>query len=110
MMEEMKIEDGIIIPNEENESENGIARIEGQEQFIFSDKRTVFEIDTTENAQGIDTSAYSEGFLLTHNELHLLSDDGYQVIPLVELHDFFGNPIVLDKTQVLELWNKSKIR
>lgn len=89
--------------------EDGTASIDGQEQYIFSDKRTVLEIDTTGNSQGIDTSAYSEGFLLTHNEIHFLSDDGYQIIPLVELHELFGNPIVIDKTQVLNLWNKSAL-
>lgn len=87
--------------------EDGIARTDSQDQFFFSDKRTVVEIDLTGYAQGIDTSKYSEGILLTHNELHFVNDDGYQEIPLVELHEYFGNPIVLDKTQVLELWEKA---
>lgn len=86
--------------------EDGIARTDGQEQYIFTDKRTVVEIDTTGNSQGIDTSAYSEGFLLTHDEFHFVNDDGYQVIPLLEMHEYFGNPIILDKSNILNLWQK----
>ena len=38
--------------------EDGIARTDSQDQFFFSDKRTVVEIDLTGYAQGIDTSKY----------------------------------------------------
>lgn len=88
--------------------ENGIARTDGKEQFIFSSNRTVVEIDTSGQTQGIDTSSYSEGILLTRDEIHLVNDDGYRVFPLTELNETFGNPIVLDKANVLELWNNVK--
>jgi len=52
----------------------------------------------------IDTQSYSQGFLLTRTELHIVSEDGYQVFPLIDLHESFGNPIVIDKDQALSLW------
>ena len=85
--------------------EDGVARVDGQQQYISSFERTILAIDTTGNSQGIDTKLYSQGTLLTHNEIHFVDETGYQVIPLSELNEIFGNPIVLDKTQVLELWN-----
>jgi hypothetical protein len=86
--------------------ENGIATSEGKQQYIFTDQRTIVGIDTSGYTTGIDTGAYSEGILITQNELHFLSEDGYEVIPLNDLHEYFGNPIILDKANVLEMWNK----
>lgn len=84
--------------------EDGIAQVDGQQPLVFEDNRSIFAIDTTGKMNEIDTRSFSEGFLLTQTELHILSDDGYQVIPLVELNEAFGDPIVIDKTQTLTLW------
>lgn len=89
--------------------ENGIARTDGKERFIFTNNRTVIEIDTSGQTQSIDTNLYSEGILLTRDEVHFVSDEGYREFPLTELNDAFGNPIILDKTNVLNFWNQVKI-
>ena len=85
---------------------DGIASVDGTEPYIFSSKRDVLAIDTTGNTQEIDTKAYSRGLLLTRAEIHFVNEDGYQVLPLADLHESFGNPILIDKTQALDLWQK----
>jgi len=85
---------------------DGIASVDGTEPYIFSSQRDVVAIDTTGNTQEIDTKAYSRGLLLTRTEIHFVNEDGYQVLPLADLHASFGNPILIDKTQVLDLWQK----
>ena len=89
--------------------ENGVAQVDGVQPLIFEDARSVFAIDTTGQMNEIDTRAYSEGLLLTRTELHILSDDGYEVVSLVDLNEIFGNPIVLDKASALTLWNSVAI-
>ena len=88
---------------------DGIVSTDGTEPYIFSSKRDILAIDTTGAIQEIDTRAYSRGLLLTRTELHGVNEDGYQVFPLVDFHESFGNPIVLDKTQALELWKKASL-
>ena len=86
------------------EIRDGVAYVEGDQPFVWADKRRIIAIDTTGAIQKIDTRAYSQGILLTRTALHALSKDGYQVIPLKVFHESFGNPIILDEAHVLHLW------
>ena len=84
---------------------DGIAQVDGPQPLIFEQDRTLAAIDTTGGMIEIDTRLYSQGILLTRTELHLVNEDGYQVFPLIDLHEGFGNPIIIDKTQALTLWS-----
>ncbi|MCH7662363.1 MAG: DUF1189 family protein, partial [Chloroflexi bacterium] len=85
--------------------ENGIARVSGPQPLVFAEDRSIFAIDTTGGMNEIDTRLYSQGILLTRTELHILNEDGYDVIPLMDINQIFGNPIVIDKTQAISMWN-----
>lgn len=89
--------------------EDGVAAVSDNEPYIFSQNRQFFGLDTTGQTQEIDTQAYSEGILITQTELHFVNEDGYQVLPLVELHEFLGNPIIIDQAQVLNLWGTLRL-
>ena len=85
---------------------DGIALVDGPQPFVIVDEgRSFFAIDTSGKYQEIDLSRYSEGFLLTRTSLHVLDDREYQQVPLDELNEVFGNPIVLDESQVLQIWD-----
>jgi hypothetical protein len=84
--------------------EDGIAKVDGPQPFVFEDNRTIVAIDTTGGMNEIDTRSYSQGILLTRTEIHFVNEDGYQVLPLSDLNKEFGNPAILDKAQVLDLW------
>jgi len=85
---------------------DGIAFVDGPQPLVIVDEgRKFFAIDTSGKFQEIDLSRYSEGFLLTKTSLHILDDREYRQMPLNELHEVFGNPIVLDELQVLEIWD-----
>jgi len=89
--------------------ENGIATASGKGEFIFEQNRQIVAIVTNGQMETIDTRFYSEGFLLTQTDLHILNEDGYQTIPLTSLNEMLGNPIILDAEHVLELWNKLSV-
>jgi len=84
---------------------DGIASVKGIQPYVYSSKRDVIVIDTTGKVQEIDTKTFSRGILLTRTELHFVNEDGYRVVPLNDLHESFGNPIILDKDHVLKLWS-----
>ncbi|MBW8009622.1 MAG: DUF1189 domain-containing protein [Chloroflexi bacterium] len=84
--------------------EDGIAQVDGPQPLIFEENRNIFAIDTTGGMKEIDTRSYSQGILLTRTEIHLVNEDGYEVFPLIDLNEGFGNPIVVDKAQALTLW------
>jgi hypothetical protein len=86
--------------------ENGIATVSGSGVYSFENNRQLIAVDTTGKMQEIDTTKYSEGFLLTRDEFHFVSEDGYQVLPLSDLNQTFGNPIVIDAGSMTELWSK----
>jgi hypothetical protein len=88
---------------------DGLANVDGSQPYIFEDKRQFIAIDTTGGIREINTSEYSEGMLLTRSELHFVNEDGYRVFQLADLNETFGNPIVLDKAHVLEIWNKASL-
>jgi hypothetical protein len=85
--------------------ENGIATASGSGQYMIESGRSIIAVDTTGETQEIDTYRFSEGFLLTRTELHLVNEDGYQVLPLIDLNRTFGNPIVLDAESVTGFWS-----
>lgn len=39
----------------------------------------------------------------------MLNEDGYQTIPLIDLQEIFGNPIVIDEDQILDLWGTASL-
>lgn len=86
--------------------ENGRATASGSGQYMIENGRQVIAIDTTGVTREIDTDRFSEGFLLTSDEFHLVNEDGYQVLPLSDLNKTFGNPIVLDAASVTGFWGK----
>jgi len=86
--------------------ENGIASTSGSGKYLIANNRQLVGIDTTGATTAIDTKQFSEGILLTRTEIHLVNEDGYQVIPLTDLNQTFGNPIVLDSASVTRLWSR----
>lgn len=86
--------------------ENGRATASGSGQYMIENGRQIIAVDTTGVTREIDTVRFSEGFLLTSDEFHLVNEDGYQVIPLSDLNKTFGNPIVLDAASVTGFWGK----
>lgn len=85
---------------------NGVASTSGSGKYLIENNRQLVGIDTTGSTVGIDTSQYSEGVLLTRTDIHLVNEDGYQVFPLTELNQTFGDPIVLDAASVTRLWSR----
>lgn len=86
--------------------ENGIASTSGSGKYLIEDNRQLVGIDTTGATSAIDTSRFSEGILVTRTEVHLVNQDGYQIISLTDLNQTFGNPIVLDSASVTRLWSR----
>jgi hypothetical protein len=86
--------------------ENGIATSSGTGKYLIENNRQLVAIDTTGATSTIDTNRFSEGILLTRTEVHLVNEDGYQVILLKDLNQTFGNPIVLDSASVTKLWSR----
>ncbi|MEJ2411987.1 MAG: DUF1189 family protein [Anaerolineales bacterium] len=86
--------------------ENGIASTSGSGKYLIANNRQLVGVDTTGATPAIDTNQFSEGILLTRTEIHLVNEDGYQVIPLTDLNQTFGNPIVLDSASVTKLWSR----
>lgn len=84
---------------------SGIATVSGTGRYIIESNRQIIAADTTGSMREIDTTQYSEGVLLTRNELHIVNEDGYQVLLLSDLNKSFGNPIVLDSSSVSGLWS-----
>lgn len=89
--------------------ENGIAKVSGVGKYVVENNRQIVAVDTTGAMQEINTNLYSEGFLLTRTDFHLVNEDGYQVIPLSDLNNTFGNPIVLNADSVTGLWSKAAL-
>lgn len=85
--------------------ENGIARVDGPQPFISESKWTILAVDTTGAMREIDTQKYNQGMLLTRTEIQVLNQNGYRTIPLKNLNESFGNPIVIDKAHALSFWS-----
>ena len=84
--------------------ENGRATASGSGRYMVDNGRQIIAVDTTGVTREIDTLRFSEGFLLTSDEIHMVNEDGYQVMPLSDLNKAFGNPIVLDAASVTGFW------
>lgn len=85
--------------------ENGLATVRARQPLILLEEPgTIVILDTTGAFQSIDTSRYSQGFLLTRDRLHAYSDGEYQVVQLRDLNDIFGNPIVINRETALNFW------
>jgi hypothetical protein len=90
----------------------GVAQVDGPQPFILFDQadssgqRLLVAADTTGQMTEIDTGLFDQGFLLTRTELHILNrQNGYQVLPLSELHTIFGrDPILLNAQTVSQAW------
>jgi hypothetical protein len=90
---------------------HGIANVDGPQPYIFVDQRTssdsvLVAVDTTGKLREIDRDLYEQGFLLTRTELHMLTpQNGYQVLPLAELHSAFNqDPLVINAETVSQAW------
>ncbi len=86
--------------------EGGTASTSGSGKYLIENNRQLVGIDTTGSILAIDTNQYSEGVLLTQTDIHLVNEDGYQIFPLAELNQTFGDPIVLDGASVTNLWSR----
>jgi hypothetical protein len=86
--------------------ENGVASVDARQPYVISDyEGGIFVLDTTGEYKSIDRSRYSQGFLLTRYEAHLLSEGDYRVVALSDLHELLGtNPIVIDQDRAVRLW------
>jgi hypothetical protein len=89
----------------------GVATVDGPQPAIFLDQRSgsntlLVAADTTGRLTQIDQSVYSQGFLLTRTELHILSkNQGYQRVPLSELQTAFSaDPININEQTVSTAW------
>lgn len=91
---------------------NGIANVKGKQPYIMIDDttsngQTMFvAIDTTGQIQEIDTSRYTQGFLLTKTELHMVTpQNGYQTLPLKDFNTSFEkDPIIINAQTVSQAW------
>lgn len=90
--------------------ENGIARVDAAEPVVLLDEpqqggRILVAIDTTGQIQEIDRGRFTQGFLLTRTELHMLNNGEYQAVPLRDLHTAFErDPIIINAETVSQAW------
>src|SRR5829696_5370232 len=82
---------------------NGVAEVKGEQPNVLIDERangnSIFvAVDTTGEIKQIDASRYEQGFLLTSTKLHMLTpQNGYQVLPLSDLHALFDrDPVIIN--------------
>ncbi|MBI5951567.1 MAG: DUF1189 family protein [Chloroflexi bacterium] len=91
---------------------NGVTEVDGEQPFVMlnetaSDGQSIFvAVDTTGTIQQIDTSRYTQGFLLTRTELHMVTpQNGYQTVPLREINTAFEKETILINSEtVSQAW------
>jgi hypothetical protein len=91
---------------------NGIAEASGEQPFIILDDTTTsgqsmfVAVDTSGTIRRIDTSQYTQGFLLTQTELQMVTpQNGFQAIPLRELNTAFEkDTIIINAQTVSQAW------
>ena len=89
--------------------EEGIASVSGSGRYINENNRQIIAVDVTGAMREINTNQYSEGFLLTREEFHMVNEDGYQVIPLSDVNKTFGSPIIMNAESMTGLWARLSI-
>ncbi len=89
----------------------GVAQVSGPQPAILLDDQTsrgaIFvAVDTTGQISSIDGLRYTQGFLLTRTELHMLNpNQGYQRLPLSQLNQLFSrDPLVINEESVSSAW------
>jgi hypothetical protein len=90
----------------------GIASVNGDQPAILLNSRDssgqyiLVAVDTTGKITEIDTDRFSQGFLLTRTELHMLTpQNGYQTMTLSELNLMFEQePIIINAQTVSQAW------
>jgi hypothetical protein len=95
---------------------NGIAEASGEQPFIMLDgsdtngQSMFIAVDTTGKIKKID-SGYSQGFLLTRTELHVVNpQNGYQVVPLSDINTMFSqDPIIINAQTTSQAWGVMSI-
>ena len=95
---------------------NGIAEVSGEQPFIMLDgadangQSMFVAVDTTGKIKKIDTG-YSQGFLLTRTELHVVNpQNGYQVVPLSDINTMFSqDPIIINAQTTSQAWGVMSI-
>jgi len=91
---------------------HGVAEVSGVQPFIFlndsdsNGERIFVAVDTSGKIREIDQKRFDQGFLLTRTELHMLNpQNGYQVLPLSELHTLLSrDPIIINAETVSSFW------
>ena len=90
----------------------GIAEASGGQPYVMIDEtnaggQSMFvAVDTTGTIRRIDTSRYTQGFLLTQTELQMVTpQNGFQSIPLREFNTAFEkDPIIINAQTVSQAW------
>lgn len=91
---------------------HGVAEVDGSQPFILfngadaNGQSILVAADTTGKITEIDTQHFDQGLLLTRTELHVLNrQNGYQALPLSELHTAFQkDPIIINSQTVSQAW------
>jgi len=91
---------------------HGIASVNGDQPAILLNDRDasgqyiLVAVDTTGEIKEIDTDRFSQGFLLTRTELHMVTpQNGYQTLPLSELNLMFEkDPLIINAQTVSQAW------
>ncbi|MBL8077815.1 MAG: DUF1189 family protein [Anaerolineales bacterium] len=90
---------------------DGIAEVSGPQPLIIADgtdssgQSTFAAIDTTGEITEIE-QGYSQGFLLTRTEFHVVNaQNGYQTVPLSEINAMFEkDPIIINAQTTSQAW------
>jgi hypothetical protein len=91
---------------------HGVAEVSGEQPFILvngsdaNGQLMLVAVDTTGKIKEIDTSRYYQGFLLTRNELHMVTpQNGYQRIPLSEINSMMDrDPLIINAETTSQAW------
>lgn len=87
--------------------QDGIATVDAPQPFYLADQGgDLIVLDTTGQVTDIDRDRYSQGMVLTRTDLIVLNNGRLQTVSLADLQSAFNqNPLVLDRTNSVNLWN-----
>ena len=85
----------------------GTAEVDAPQPLILvNEPGTLIVLDTTGQYTELDPVRVDQGLLLTHNSVHLISDNEYQVLPLDELQAIFNrDPLVINAGTLQRAWS-----